>query len=220
MKNFTFLALFVFSILGISSCQDPIEDFNPNQETETAELIDIAFQFVITHDSNAIDSTASNFDWENFDYTQVYIDYNNGATVAQNLTLPWKTQGNPLNLVDPKIYKSDGFELVTANLGSAESPVERPYFSLYNKEKRTFYLFVHNTRWQSASYAVGNLVLNSDDPESRISLFSKQAEFPQYDSWFNFEYEIPEAQSEAFANDSDWVLMGTGIKITYITPTN
>lgn len=213
MKNLSFFALLVFSALSFYSCQDPIEE-EVNKNLEPIIIADTVFQFAIRHDelSGKNDST-KNFDWENIEIKKAIIRNGLGQTVETNLTLPWKTQGNPLNQVNPGIYKADGWDLVSVNFGSQEIPVDRPYLTMYNKEKRRFYLFVSNARYQAGSYAVGKLILNASDPDSMFSLDSKQAKVIQFDSWFNFEFEIPEGKTDPFLTDSDWVLLGTGVQI-------
>jgi hypothetical protein len=125
--------------------------------------------------------------------------------------------GNALNIVNPNINKSAGWELKFSNFGTLNFPVKRPYFLIINKEMRKMYFFVHNTRSQAGSFAIGELEIRSEKDDFKLILVSKQAEFNQFDSWFNFEFDIDSKNSDIVSRSDIWQLLGTGIQITELS---
>jgi len=50
-----------------------------------------------------------------------------------------------------------------------------------------------------------------------MTLVSKQAKFAQFDSWFNFEFDIDSRNSDIVSRSDIWQLLGTGIQITELS---
>lgn len=220
MKKLLFQFFFILTVLGFYSCQDPMEDFDATEDFEEVLLVDTVFQFTLSHaDLTGSRDFAENFDWENTEYFTTIIANEKGDKVIDNISLPWKTQGNSLNIVTNPITKKEGWEFTAANFGTQDAPVSRPYFAAFNKDQRKFYLFVRNTPNQSGSFAIGNLKLISGSSVEKISLDSKQTKFNQFDSWFNFEFEVPIESSEEFFMGTDWIFRAYGVQLTTITLT-
>jgi hypothetical protein len=212
----TLLTFAVFSVIGFSSCQNQEDMDQTIENLEPILLVDTVFQFGIALKlDNGSDS--DNWYWEKSEYIDTFLENILGQTVPIDLTVPWKTMGNALNIVNPNINKSAGWELKFSNFGTLNFPVKRPYFLIINKEMRKMYFFVHNTRSQAGSFAIGELEIRSEKDDFKLILVSKQAEFNQFDSWFNFEFDIDSKNSDIVSRSDIWQLLGTGIQITELS---
>ncbi len=79
------------------------------------------------------------------------------------------------------------------------------------------YFFVHNTQSQAGNYAVAELEIQSEKQDFKLVLVSKQAKFSQFDSWFNFEFDIDSKNSDIILKSEIWQLVGTGVQITRLS---
>lgn len=79
------------------------------------------------------------------------------------------------------------------------------------------YFFVHNTRSQAGSFAIGELEIRSEKDDFKLILVSKQATFAQFDSWFNFEFDIDSRNSDIVSRSDIWQLVSTGVRITELS---
>jgi hypothetical protein len=214
----SFLIFAVFSVMGFSSCQNQEDMDHKTENLEPILLLDTVFQFGIAHFlklDNASDT--DNWDWENSTYINTFVDNILGETVPWNMTVPWKTMGNALSILNPNIDKSYGWELKFSNFGTLDFPVKRPYFLIYNRTMGKIYFFVHNTQSQAGNYAVAELEIQSEKQDFKLVLVSKQAKFSQFDSWFNFEFDIDSKNSDIILKSEIWQLVGTGVQITRLS---
>jgi hypothetical protein len=219
MKNLSFLMLTIFGLAGLLSCQDQ-EDMDQKLETwEPIEIADTVFQFGIAHAIKE-DNTPSSETWfsDGSELINIVAFYYNDQIGTENITLPWFTQGNALNLVNSTINPAGGWQMISSNLGSVESPVRRPYFFIFNKQLGKIYFFVYNIPNQAGSYAVGRLEISTADDDLKLELTSKQTEFNQFDSWFNFEFDLENQNPEIVLNSATWQLVGTGVQIVTLSP--
>jgi hypothetical protein len=221
MKNLSYLILAILGLTGLLSCQNQ-EDMDQNLENlEPIEIADTVFQFGIAHAIKE-DNTSPSETWfsDGSELINIVAFYYNDQIGTRNITLPWFTQGNTLNLVNNKINPAGGWQMISSNLGSVESPVRRPYFFIFNKQLGKIYFFVYNIPNQAGSYAVGQLEIRATSGDSKLELTSKQTKFNQFDSWFNFEFDLEDQNLEIVLNSKTWQLLGTGVQISTLRTSN
>lgn len=221
MKNLSYLVFAILGLAGLLSCQDQ-EDMDQNFENlEPLVIADTVFQFGIAHaikDDNI--SPSETWFLDGSELIKIVALFSGDRIGTLDIPLPWYNQGNALNLVNSTVNTAGGWQMISSNLGSFDFPVVRPYFFIFNKQLGKIYFFVHNTQSQPGSYAVGQLEIGTADDDLKLELTSKQTNFNQFDSWFNFEFDLKNQNPEIVLNSTTWQLVGTGVQITTLTTSN
>ena len=150
-----------------------------------------------------------NWDWNNnaLNTVKVYYTTQAGSTINEhNILVPWKTQGNPMNQINPDIKTEDGWILAYKDFGTPTRGVYMPYFALYNKYRGILRVFVMNSQSIGTSYFLGSLKFrNSAYTNASLSFFSDANYLDSYDktenqevmavanqfgSWINFDFNL------------------------------
>ncbi|WP_439487812.1 hypothetical protein [Algoriphagus sp.] len=158
------------------------------------------------------DPNLANWDWwgtnGSIQNAQVYYTNTAGSIVSQQVTLPWKTQGNVHNVVNPDVNPSKGWKLAYRDFGTATRGISFPFFALYNEFTGTMRFFFHNSQNISGTYFKANMSFNqsqhassalsfvSDPNKSAIynysptEVLSNISKASQFDSWLVFDFPM------------------------------
>lgn len=160
-----------------------------------------------------------NWDWNNsaLNTVKVYYTTQAGSTINEhNMLVPWKTQGNPMNQINPDIKTEDGWILAYKDFGTPTRGVYMPYFAVYNKYRGILRVFVMNSQSIGTSYFLGSLKFrNSAYTNASLSFFSASSSLDSYDktesqevmatanqfgSWMNFDFNLMNYDPNVQAN--------------------
>ena len=187
-----YLAIMV--LLGLQSCKKNDAIVEPKVEQQAKSWVDTVEVNKIAIQVKGLNNP--DWDWNNPNQNYISVNYLNflGGTVSREITLPWKTQGNPLNAPIPDIKTEDGWGVVLMDFGTKEQPVNFPFLAIYNQKTSLLRCFVYNSQRLSANNFVGKLIyfgVNSD--HSLLISKTKPAvtEADTYGSWINLEFELP-----------------------------
>lgn len=220
MNKVYFSSLVLILTFSSWSCQNLADGIDPIQteDFEPIIVLDTIFDFQVRHLVEPVSQNA--FDWETgFHHEATYFSQNNSGFSTGLISYPWKTQGNSLNRVDSDFTQKAGWRLISSDWGTPESPVERPYFSIYNSAIGKLFVFVDNTKNQAGTYIVGSLAIWDETTGQPITFESKKASFNMFESWFNFEYDIPEQHRQEILNKNRWIISAVGVQEYFIQPT-
>lgn len=175
---------------------------------------DTVFTFSLRH-TPIIDEEDPNFDgdwnWEAVSTSvDTYVLFDN-RIIRDAITMPWHTQGNKLNVVNPDIKASDGWRLLMRDFGTESRGVLRPYLSIYNKDTGKLLVAVRNSLQQKGSFAQGKLIILTDSGSVLGSFISGQEKFNQYDGWFNFYFDLRGAEVDFSQSSLNILLEAVGV---------
>ncbi|MGJ1535640.1 hypothetical protein ACR784_11500 [Sphingobacterium multivorum] len=146
---FTLLSLVLISVTGCSKLEEkPEVSIEPSRSLKA--------NITQPNDPNL----DPNWDWNNSALNTVTVYYTTqaGSTINEhNILVPWKTQGNPMNQINPDIKTEDGWILAYKDFGTPTRGVYMPYFALYNKYRGILRVFVMNSQSIGTSYFLGSL---------------------------------------------------------------
>ncbi|RKE57506.1 hypothetical protein [Sphingobacterium detergens] len=205
---FTLLSILLISITGCSKI-----DENPEVPIEQSRSL----KANITQPNAP--NLDPNWDWNNsaLNTVKVYYTTQAGSTINEhNMLVPWKTQGNPMNQINPDIKTEDGWILVYKDFGTPTRGVYMPYFAVYNKYRGILRVFVMNSQSIGTSYFLGSLKFrNSTYTNASLSFFSNANYLDSYDktenqevmatanqfgSWMNFDFNLMNYDPNVQAN--------------------
>ncbi len=145
-----------------------------------------------------------NLDWNNpaTNYITAYCLNGSGNIIQRQITVPWKTQGNKLNVPDPDIKTANGWVMVMRDVGTSSRGVDFPFYMLYNKYRGILRILVYNAQRVAANYFKGELQFNSTSYTNSCLSFTANKDKALKDS-----YDPNVAQSAlAYANTFDaWI---------------
>lgn len=205
---FVLLSILLISITGCSKI-----DENPKVPIEQSRSL----KANITQPNDP--NLDANWDWNNsaLNTVKVYYTTQAGSTINEhNMLVPWKTQGNPMNQVNPDIKTEDGWILAYKDFGTPTRGVYMPYFAVYNKYRGILRVFVMNAQSIGTSYFLGSLKFrNSAYTNASLSFFSVANYLDSYDktenqevmatanqfgSWMNFDFNLMNYDPNVQAN--------------------
>jgi len=205
---FTLLSILLISITGCSKLDE-------NPEVPIEQSRSLKANITQSNDPNL----DPNWDWNNsaLNTVKVYYTTQAGSTINEhNMLVPWKTQGNPMNQINPDIKTEDGWILVYKDFGTPTRGVYMPYFAVYNKYRGILRVFVMNSQSIGTSYFLGSLKFrNSTYTNASLSFFSNEnyldsfdktenqevmATANQFGSWMNFDFNLMNYDPNVQAN--------------------
>lgn len=205
---FTLLSILVISITGCSKLDE-------NPEVPIEQSRSLKANITQPNDPNL----DPNWDWNNsaLNTVKVYYTTQAGSTINEhNMLVPWKTQGNPMNQINPDIKTEDGWILAYKDFGTPTRGVYMPYFAVYNKYRGILRVFVMNSQSIGTSYFLGSLKFrNSTYTNASLSFFSNANYLDSYDktenqevmatanqfgSWMNFDFNLMNYDPNVQAN--------------------
>lgn len=217
--NFNSISLFFFLALGLVSCEIFQGEDRALEEGESELLIqDTLFTFGLSHRINSElndEGSDLNWDWEASDRVLTYVDFE-GQLLEDVISLPWYTQGSPLNLVYPDIKAEDGWTLLMRDFGTENRGIIQPYISLYNTRTGQLLLTIRNTRTLSGSFAQGKITLKTLSGEVLDSFESGQEKFNQFDGWFIFRFDLKDSNVDFSSSSLEILFEGVGVSETRI----
>ncbi|GMQ25106.1 hypothetical protein Aoki45_17880 [Algoriphagus sp. oki45] len=215
----TTLFFLLFS-LGLFSCEiikndDPVLEL---EEDEEIVIQDTVFTLGLRHifNNELSDSGSSlDWDWEQGETIVTYLD-DNGGIVEDTITLPWFTQGSPLNVVNPDIQAEKGWSLLMRDFGTEKRGIGMPYLSLHNRSTDQLLLTIRNVRTLAGNFAQGKITFKSLSGEDLGSFVSGKEKFNQFDGWFIFRFDLKGTEVDLSGSSMEILFEGVGVSETRI----
>ena len=196
------LFLLIGSVLWMFSCNNElVEEPNLVEKDQLSITDSISSQkerfqllglmegdvYVNNRITNPNDPNLSNWNWwgtnGSIQYAQIYYTNSIGSIVSQQVTLPWKTQGNVHNVVDPDVKPSDGWKLAYRDFGTSTRGITFPFFALYNEFTGTMRFFFYNAQNLAGTYFKANMSFNQPQYSSAALSF---ASMPSKSALYNY----------------------------------
>lgn len=218
IQPLTLFLLFGFSLVSCEFFEKDAAAPDNAQAKETV-LRDTVFTFLIGHIPilDAEDPNSDkNWDWEAINSPVDTYVLSEGKAFHDAIGMPWHTQGNKMNVVNPDIKASDGWIFVLRDFGTEKRGVLRPYFSLYNKNTGRLFFAVRNSLQQSGSFAKGKLSVRTSSGEVIGIFLSGEEKFNQFDGWFNFHFDLKDSKVDLANTSPDITLEVVGVSETRV----
>lgn len=179
---------------NLMSCSPDIEEIDQKMEDQIIVDERIVYQSSLTYPTffNGDDPNINPlWTWMDKMLVKVYYTSSIDQDVDREISLPWKTMGNPLTVGDPDIKPEDGWAFAFKDFGTTDRRPRMPILSMYNGNTQVLRLFIYNSQRVAASFFKGEMVLKEVlDGNREIFRGEAKAVANSHDAWINFEYEV------------------------------